>query len=59
MLEKLVLPKSIKRIGVNAFYRCINLKVIESKVPKEEIQCEGYVGDYGDVSPQWRIIPSD
>ena len=59
MLEKLVLPKSIKRIGINAFYRCINLKVIESKVSKEEIQFEGYVGDYRDISPQWVIISSD
>lgn len=59
MLEELFLPGSIKRIGINAFYRCVNLKVIVSKVPKEEIQFEGYVGDYGNVSPNWVIIPND
>ena len=59
MLEELFLPGSIKRIGINAFYRCVNLKVVVSKVPKEDIQFEGYVGDYGNVSPNWVIIPND
>lgn len=50
---KLHIPKSLRHIGINAFYRCTNLKEIISDSPCETIQIDGFSGNYGDVNPIW------
>lgn len=52
-IEELYLPSTIKEIGVNAFYRCINLKRIIVNQAKDSLQKEKRIGEYGDVNPIW------
>ena len=47
------LPSSLKKIGINAFYRCNNLKKIYTKVNPILIHNEGLTGQYGKVNPEW------
>lgn len=53
MIEQIHLPITVKRIGINAFYRCTNLKTISYEGSEEEIKFEGFSGDYGFVNPKW------
>ena len=53
MIEQIHLPITVKRIGINAFYRCTNLKMISYEGTEEEIKFEGFSGDYGFVNPKW------
>lgn len=55
-LEMLVLPSTIKRIKLNAFYRSLGLKKIICLCKKENFVNEGFYGEYGEVNPQWYYI---
>ena len=48
-------PVTIKKIGVNAFYRCNNLKRIYTKVNPLVITNEGCTGSFGNVNPEWFV----
>lgn len=50
---ELHIPKSLRHIGINAFYRCTNLKEIICDAPLETLQIEGFCGSYGQVNPIW------
>ena len=52
-IEILMLPSSIKRIKLNAFYRATNLKKIVCACKKDGFINEGFYGDFGNVRPQW------
>ena len=52
-LKTLTLPSSIKRIGLNAFYRCENLSDIYCRGAKNSILFEGFQGNFGEVNPTW------
>lgn len=56
-LLKLTLPSSIKRIGINAFYRCTNLKSIVCDFPKSSVINEGFTGDHRMHHLQWIYKP--
>lgn len=55
-LEELTLPSTLEHIGINAFYRCENLKRIIVNREKGSIKIEGFWGDYGNVTPKWYWI---
>lgn len=60
-LETLLIPKSIKSIGCNAFYRCNNLRTVYYFGIFENLRIEGFYGAYGSVNPTWlckTTIPS-
>lgn len=57
LIEEIHLPSSIKRIKVNAFYRCENLKKIICNCNEGDIDYEGFYGDYGNVEPIWEYRP--
>lgn len=52
-LKRLILPSSLKTIGLNAFYRCESLKLIQVNGPEDTLYCEGLFGNYGNVNPKW------
>ncbi len=52
-LEELSFPLTVKRIGINAFYRCTSLKTILCEGAENEIKFDGYCGEYGIVNPEW------
>ena len=52
-LKRLILPSSLRTIGLNAFYRCESLKLIQVNGPKNRIYYEGLFGNYGNVNPIW------
>lgn len=55
-LRILHLPLTIEKIGVNAFYRCVNLEKIFSKKAPSNILIEKLIGDYGNVTPDWILV---
>lgn len=55
-IEEIELPSTVKQIGINAFYRCTNLKRIICNCAENELRFEGFFGDYGNVNPQWIFI---
>lgn len=55
-IQTLILPSSLRRIETNAFYRCTNLKRIICYMKPEELTFEGFIGDYGEVNPEWFFI---
>ena len=55
-LEELTLPSTLEHIGINAFYRCENLKRIIVNRKNGSIKIEGFWGDYGNVTPKWYWI---
>lgn len=60
-IESIHIPKFVKYIGCNAFYRCINLKYVYYYGLLEDINIEGFYGNYGSVNPIWlckTTIPS-
>lgn len=52
-IRKLHLPKTLKRIGLNAFYRCYNLEEIICDFKENDVEFEGYYGEYGNINPRW------
>lgn len=53
-LKILHLPSTLKHIGLNAFYRCYNLEIINCNFSEDNnIIFEGFFGNSGDVHPQW------
>lgn len=52
----LVLPSTIKKIKINAFYRALGLKKIICLCKKENFVNEGFYGEYGEVNPQWYYV---
>lgn len=52
-LEELILPSTLEYIGINAFYRCENLKRIIVNNKRNSIKVEKPFGTYGDVNPKW------
>lgn len=52
-LRLLRLPVTLKSIGLNAFYRCENLRQIIVDNVEGSIDYEGLFGNYGDVNPEW------
>lgn len=52
-LEELHLPASITHIGINAFYRCTNLKRIVCAGVKDSIEVEGTFGAAGSQIFEW------
>ena len=52
-LESLHIPRNVKHIGINAFYRCNNLRFIYYYGKSDNIKIEGCTGDYGSVNPVW------
>ena len=52
-LKRLYLPKTIKHIGLNAFYRCYGLEEIICDFEKDDVIFEGFQGAYGNVQPHW------
>lgn len=52
-IEELILPSTLEKIGINAFYRCINLKRIIVNQPKGKLVYEGLFGSFGLVNPKW------
>ncbi len=60
-IECVHIPKSVRYIGCNAFYRCNNLKYIYYYGFLGDINIEGFCGNYGSVNPIWlcqTTIPS-
>ena len=55
-LRLLKLPATLKSIGLNAFYRCENLKQIIVDNVEGSINYEGLFGNYGEVNPEWSWI---
>lgn len=55
-IEELILPSTLEKIGLNAFYRCINLKRIIVNQPKGKLVYEGLFGEFGFVNPKWYWI---
>jgi len=53
-LKILKLPSTLKSIGLNAFYRCENLRLIIVDNKEGAIEYEGLFGNYGNVCPQWK-----
>lgn len=56
---ELHIPKSLRHIGINAFYRCTNLKEIICDAPREALQIDGFCGSYGQVNPIWIFTNTD
>lgn len=52
-IEMLILPETIKLIKLNAFYRTTNLKRIVCGCRQDNLNYEGFYGDYGNVKPKW------
>lgn len=52
-LESLHIPYSVKHIGINAFYRCNNLRFIYYYGNIDDMKIDGFAGDYGSVNPKW------
>ena len=52
-LESLHIPRNVKHIGINAFYRCNNLRFIYYYGKPDNIKIEGFAGEYGYVNPVW------
>lgn len=52
-IEMLILPATIKQIKLNAFYRATNLKRIVCGCRQDNLNFEGFCGDYGNVNPKW------
>ena len=52
-LESLHIPYSVKHIGINAFYRCNNLRFIYYHGNIDDLKIDGFAGDYGSVNPKW------
>ena len=50
-IERLFIPSTIKKIGLNAFYRCENLKEIHCRCEKGYFIFDGFQGDSGNVNP--------
>lgn len=55
-LRKLMLPSSLKSIGLNAFYRCENLELITMNKSEGTIDYKGLFGNYGNVNPRWEYL---
>lgn len=52
-IQQVTLPSTIERIEVNAFYRCANLKSILCNMSQQLFVFEGFIGDDGNIKPQW------
>lgn len=52
-LESLHIPCCVKHIGINAFYRCNNLRFIYYYGNINDLKIDGLSGDYGSVNPEW------
>lgn len=52
-LETLILPSTLKHIGINAFYRCVSLKRIICEMGNQDFTFDGYIGQCGEVNPKW------
>ena len=52
-IESLHIPRTVKHIGINAFYRCNNLRFIYYYGKPDNITIEGFAGEYGSVNPVW------
>ena len=55
-IRELTLPSTMKKIEVNAFYRCLNLKIIKCKCSKDSFEFDGYIGDAKNVNPEWLFL---
>lgn len=55
-IKTIFLPSSLRKIEINAFYRCTNLKRIICKMKRENLTFEGFTGDFGNVNPEWYFI---
>ena len=56
-VERLFIPSTIKKIGLNAFYRCENLKEVHCRCDKKRLIFEGFQGNSGNVNPIWHYEP--
>lgn len=52
-IKMIMLPSTIKKIMLNAFYRATNLEKVICSCTKGDFVDEGFYGDYGNVNPQW------
>lgn len=52
-LKSLILPASIKKIGLNALYRCIGLQQVICEFSKSAVVNEGFWGDHKMGHLQW------
>lgn len=53
VIETLYIPQSMKRIGINAFYRCANLSHIVCDMNEQLFAFEGFIGDYMPFNASW------
>ena len=52
-LKSLILPASIKKIGLNALYRCVNLQQVTCEFSKSSFINEGFWGEHKMEHLQW------
>lgn len=57
-VEEIHLPSTVRKIGVNAFYRCNKLRKIICNCTKEDIEFDGFAGN-GVVEPTWEFHNDD
>lgn len=55
-IKEIHLPGTVKKIGINAFYRCYNLTDIFFEGPENALVSEGLIGESGEISPTWHFI---
>lgn len=55
-IKTIFLPSSLRKIEVNAFYRCTNLERIICNMKQKDLTFDGFTGDFGNVNPRWYFM---